>query len=88
MEEIYSHIRAPLGHGLPFNANYGVIYREFFKPLAEILHCSTTLASETAPYGAVTDGEPIINGYLKEVRLGSNGETIFDLTILASSVAV
>ena len=36
---------------------------------AEILECSTTLVSSEAPFGAVTGGELVIRGHLKEVRL-------------------
>ena len=36
---------------------------------AEILECSTTLVLNEAPFGAVTGGELVIRGHLKEVRL-------------------
>ena len=48
-----------------------------FNPLVEILHCSTRLASEAAPYGAVTYGELIIRGHLKEVQLNMHKRIVF-----------
>jgi hypothetical protein len=36
---------------------------------AEIVDCSVTLVSDKAPFGAVTGGELVIRGYLKEVQV-------------------
>jgi hypothetical protein len=45
---------------------------------AEILDCRTTLVSKDAPFGAVTDGELVIRGYLKMVRLDTSKWKLLD----------
>jgi hypothetical protein len=37
--------------------------------MAEIVDCSITLVSDKVPFGAVTGGELVIRGYLKEVQV-------------------
>lgn len=47
---------------------------------AEILDCTTTLASDIAPYGAVTGGELVIREHLKEMRLDASQPRLLDET--------
>jgi hypothetical protein len=55
------------------NGEVSFDYSNSIYATAETVDCSVTVVSDKAPFGAVTGGELVIRGYLKEVQVHKGG---------------